>query len=73
MANQVSQENLLERVNLLEREMERLKRDLLRNIVSAPQEEAQVESLFGSVEGGDVTEEMIEEAKKSLFRPLGDL
>ncbi|MFW6194526.1 MAG: hypothetical protein ACOC5L_03295 [Halobacteriota archaeon] len=28
-------------------------------------------SLFGSVRGGDITDEMIEEAKKELFR-MGD-
>ena len=27
-------------------------------------------SLFGSVRGGDITEEMIDEAKKDLFREL---
>jgi hypothetical protein len=30
-------------------------------------------SLFGSVEAGDVTEAMIDEAKRQLFRPLPDL
>lgn len=30
-------------------------------------------SLFGSVEAGDITEAMIEEAKRQLFRPLPDL
>ena len=73
MVDQVSQEELLERVNSLEREMQRLKRDLLRNLASSARDRGEVESLFGAVEGGDVTEEMIEEAKKSLFRPLEDL
>jgi hypothetical protein len=30
-------------------------------------------TLFGSVRGGDVTEEMIQETKRALFRPLEDL
>jgi hypothetical protein len=30
-------------------------------------------SLFGSVEAGDITDAMIEEAKHDLFRPLADL
>ena len=30
-------------------------------------------SLFGSVSGGDITDEMIEEAKKNLFRELEDI
>ena len=73
MVDQISQEDLLERVNSLEREMERLKRDLLRNLASSAHDRGEVESLFCAVEGGDITEEMIEEAKKSLFRPLEDL
>jgi len=45
-------------------------------------EEAQLEfgpratrkpTLFGSVQAGDIIEEMIEEAKKALFRYLDDL
>ena len=73
MVDRVSQEDLLERVNSLEREMERLKRDLLRNLTASPREKRKTDTLFGTVEGADVTEEMIEEAKKSLFRPLEDL
>jgi hypothetical protein len=73
MVDRVSQEDLLERVNSLEREMERLKRDLLRNLTASPREKRETPSLFGTVEGRDVTEEMIEEAKKSIFRPLEDL
>lgn len=30
-------------------------------------------SLYGSVKGGDITEEMIDEAKRSLFRDLEDI
>ena len=30
-------------------------------------------TLFGSVQAGDITDEMIEEAKKALFRDLDDL
>jgi len=58
----------------LERELERLKRDLLHGLVSLrPQAAASRPSLFGSVRGGDITEGMIEEAKQGLFRDLRDL
>ena len=30
-------------------------------------------SLFGSVRGGDITDEMIRESKKNLFRKLTDI
>jgi len=74
MATLTDQATLLKRVGALERELERLKRDLLHGLVSSrPQAIAPRPSLFGSVRGGDVTEEMIEEAKESLFRDLRDL
>ncbi len=73
MSGQVEHE-LLERVERLERELEELKRDLIRNLatvsVSTGEEKP---SLFGSVRGGDVPEELIEEAKRNLFRDLKDL
>ncbi len=37
------------------------------------EEPKQKPSLFGSVRGGDITDEMIETAKKNLFRELGDV
>lgn len=72
MSNQVDLGTLLKRVDSLEGEIGRLKRDLLRSLVVQPQG-TKVKSLFGSVQGGDVTEEMIEEAERTLFRPLEDL
>jgi hypothetical protein len=61
----------LQRLNHLSREVEKLKREWLlseerRVITPRP-------SLYGSVRGDDVTEGMIEDAKKSLFRDLEDL
>ncbi len=74
MATLTDQTSLLKRVDALERELERLKRDILHNLISLrPQVVAPRPSLFGSVRGGDVTEEMIEKAKGSLFRDLRDL
>jgi hypothetical protein len=71
MANGESQENLLERVDILQRELEYLKRGIVRNIATPPRRGAEPKpSLFGSVRGGDITEEMVEEAKRNLFRDL---
>ena len=66
--------DLLERVDRLERELEQLKRDLLQQLSAgvAPHH-ARKASLFGSVQGGDITEQMIEESKKHLFRLIEDL
>ena len=72
MSDQVDLGTLLKRVDSLEGEIGRLKRDLLRSLVVQPQGK-KVKSLFSSVQGGDVTEEIIEEAKRTLFRPLEDL
>ncbi len=72
MSDQVDLGTLLKRVDSLEGEIGRLKRDLLSSVV-VRHPEKKLKSLFGSVRGGDVTEEMIEEAKRTLFRPLKDL
>ena len=58
-------EVILERVSDIERTLEFLKRDIIKGI--EPSEEKRRISLFGSVKGGDVTEDMIDEAKGSLF------
>lgn len=51
----------------LEREIEEVKRDLLQSLPQEPEDD-EISSLYGTVEGGDITEEMIEDAKRSLFR-----
>ena len=68
-----SQKVILKRVDSLGREMERLKRDLIHSLATQPQGRKIKTSLFGSVKGGDVTEETIEAVKHALFRPLEDL
>jgi hypothetical protein len=68
-----SQENILKRVDSLGREMERLKRDLIRNLAAQPKARRPKSSLFGSIKGGDVTSKSIDAAKQALFRPLEDL
>jgi hypothetical protein len=68
------EENLLSRVHRLEQEVERLKRAVLKQ--EAPSNSVpptNIPSLFGSVRGEDITEAMIEEAKRSLFRSVEDL
>ena len=64
-------EVILERVSDIERALELLKRDIMKGI--EPSEEKRKISLFGSVKGGDITEGMIDEAKRSLFRDLEDI
>ena len=49
----------------MERTLEFLKRDIIKRVESS--EEKTKISLFGSVKGGDITEEIIDEAKRSLF------
>ncbi len=62
---------LMERIRAIERELEFLKRELIRDTKLTRHKRAS--SLYGSVKGGDITEEMIEQAKRSLFRDLEDL
>ena len=59
---------VLKRIGDLERELEYIKRDLMH--LRLEEKPKQKPSLFGSVRGGDITDEMIEDAKKDLFREL---
>jgi len=72
MSNEMYFEELIKRVEVLECEIEALKRDLLHSLVILPQKD-KVKSFFGSVRGDDVTEKMINKAKQSLFRNPEDL
>ena len=62
---EIKTKEVLKRIGDLEREIEYIKRDLMH--LRLEEKPKQKPSLFGSVRGGDVTEEMIEEAKKDLF------
>lgn len=64
---------VLKQIDVLERELVKLKRDILHGLVAKEKPEKLKPSLFGSVRGGDVTEEMIEESKHKLFRNLVDI
>jgi len=68
---EIKTKEVLKRIGDLEREIEYIKRDLMH--LRLEEKPKQKPSLFGSVRGGDVTEEMIEEAKKDLFRELEDI
>ena len=66
---EIKTKNILKRIGDLEREIEYIKRDLMHlRLAEKPKQKT---SLFGSVRGGDITEEMIDEAKKDLFREQG--
>ena len=73
MHHDINQHTILKRIHSLEREIEELKRDYL--ILLSPQIKTRKvkASLFGSVQSSDITDEMIEESKKSLFRSLTDI
>jgi len=59
------------RIDSMEKELEFLKRDFFH--VLKPSKKKVKPSLFGSVKGGDISEETIEQAKQSLFRKLEDI
>jgi len=61
-------ETILKKIDKLESEVEKLKRDFLKEAESAEKKGISKLSLFGSVKGGDITEEIIDRSKKSLFR-----
>ena len=63
----------LKHIDVLERELIRLKRDILHGLAVRKRSKKLKPSLFGSVRGGEVTEEMIDESKKNLFRKLADI
>lgn len=71
-SNKLSTSMVLKQIDVLERELIRLKRDVLHGLVVRERPKKLKTSLFGSVKGGDITEEMIDESKHNLFRNLSD-
>lgn len=67
---EVKTEEVLKRIGDLQRELEYMKRDLIRLRAGKSKSKP---SLFGSVRGGDISSEMIEQSKKDLFRELEDV
>ena len=73
MIDQASFNFMLRRIDLLGREIEQLRRDLLRSTMAQPTGPTQRLSLFGSVKAGDISPTIIEESQRELFRSLDDL
>jgi len=73
MDDNINTTMVLKKVDSLERELARLKRDILHGLVFRKRSKKLKPSLFGSIRGGDITEEMIEESKHQLFRNLTDV
>lgn len=61
--------NFLKKLWEIQRELEYMKRDL----IHIEEKSAKKASLFGSVKGEDISDEMIEKAKKELFRETEDI
>ncbi len=64
---------VMKQIDYLELELSRLKRVLLHSLPAVEKQRKMKPSLFGSVKGGDITDAMVEESKKSLLRKLGDI
>jgi len=73
MANKLNTATILKHIDVLERELIKLKRDILRSFAVREKPKKLKTSLFGSVKGGDVTEKTIEESKRNLFRNLNNI
>jgi superfamily I DNA and RNA helicase len=73
MANTESTHEIIKRIDALGRELEQLKRDLLRRLKRETAPGSARPSLFGSVHGGDVTEEDIDKAQRALLRDLKEI
>jgi len=64
---------VLRKIDGMEREIARLRRDVIHSLITRKSPNKLKQSLFGSIKGGDVTEKMIEQSKRNLFRNLKDL
>jgi hypothetical protein len=64
---------VLRKIDGIERELAKLRRDIIHGLISKDGSNKTKQSLFGSIKGGDVTEKMIEESQRNLFRNLNDL
>jgi hypothetical protein len=73
MAHRPNNTVVLKKIDGMERELARLKRDIIHSLVAEGTSRRMKPSLFGSVRGGDVTEKMIQESKHNLFKKLNNL
>ncbi len=74
MARQYSKADLLlERLKIVGKEIEEIRRQVLLSLPGKRNRSQTKPSLFGSVQGGDITPAMIESAQSDLFRTSIDL
>ena len=73
MANRLNSSEVLRQIDNLTLDLIKLKKNVLRNLKSEAKTKKSKPSLFGSVSGNDISEEIIEESKKNLFRELKDM
>lgn len=64
---------VLRKIDGMEREIATLRRDIIHGLIVKGSPKKAKPSLFGSIKGGDVTERVIEESKRNLFRHMNDL
>ena len=70
MARKSRDTAVLDKIDGMERDLAKLKRDVIHDLVVIRTQRKVKPSLFGSVKGGDVTEKMIQESKQNLFRNM---
>lgn len=65
----------LQRIENLERELEEIKRDLIKSLATGQGEEKAENkpSLFGSVSGENITDKTIQDSKRRLLRDIEDI
>lgn len=73
MAEKLNAATLLKKIDSMEKELINLRREMLYGFAGKEKTKKKKPSLFGSVKGGDITEEMIEKSKQDLFRKLSNL
>jgi len=73
MANRLNSSEVLRQIDNLTLDLIKLKKNVLRNLKAEVKTKKSKPSLFGSVSGNDISEEIIEESKKNLFRELKDM
>jgi hypothetical protein len=73
MANRLNSSEVLRQIDNLTLDLIKLKKNVLRNLKAEAKTKKSKPSLFGSVSGNDISEEIIEESKKNLFRELKDM
>lgn len=66
-------DTVLKQIDVLEQELAKLKKDIIHSLAAKEKSKKKKPSLFGSVKGEDITEAIIAESKRNLFRNLPDV